>query len=264
MRIKVLALFVAIQILSLGLWQQVSGQNTTVEMPVSAIHAASDALFENMSFTSRNREGNITNASPEVLEGEIKAVFAQLPANHVSSVKNVILDYSSTAYRGLGGKQMIILRSAMAYNELAGVFIHELGHNVDLITIHSIQNSRVSEFKDGQTPVFEDDLSLDFYRISWMNEITRKKTATNFDFVSGYAMTDPFEDFAETYVYYVLHNRDFKALTATNAALAAKYNFMHDVVFEGQDFDTGNSLVATNRRSWDVTVLPYNLDNFLN
>ncbi len=113
--------------------------------------------------------------------------------------------------------------------------------------------------------MYESDPSLDFYRISWSNEKTRGKEAVNFDFVSGYAMTDPFEDFAESYVYYVLHNADFKAKAQTSDALYQKYVFMKNTVFKGYEFATGEyKPEELNRRPWDITVLSYDLAGFLN
>ena len=159
---------------------------------------------------------------------------------------------------------MIILRAVdMASEEFIAVFIHELAHNVDYAYLPPSEEKTKSAFLDGQMPLYETDPSLDFYRISWFAHNFRKPEAATADFVSGYAMSDPFEDFAETYAYYVLHNEDFKILTQTSDALLAKYNFMKNQVFSGQEFESQNTNVALDQRPWDVTVLPYDLNEFM-
>ena len=200
-------------------------------------------------------------------KSELMQVMDKLPNEHLSTLKNLILDNNPQANRGLGGKSLIIIRGVdMDKPEEAAVLIHEIGHNVDLGYLNSPDNSTPSEFKDGRSVVYQGDPSLDFYRISWANEKARSKTAVNFDFVSGYAMTDPFEDFAETYAYYVLHNQDFVSKAQTSEALAKKYDYMKNEVFNGRVFDTGvtESGFALDQRPWDVTVLSYDLNGFLN
>ena len=77
-------------------------------------------------------------------------------------------------------------------------------------------------------------------------------------------MTDPFEDFAETYAYYVLHNKDFKSKTQDSDKLLAKYNYMKNTVFGGKEFNTGEYLTKNlTNQPWDITILPYNLTSFL-
>ncbi|MFH0820266.1 MAG: putative zinc-binding metallopeptidase [Candidatus Peregrinibacteria bacterium] len=241
----------------------------TPSMPVTsqseaAVQKKEVTSLANVHFSARNVASGSGTSNEVNLEQTIKTVLAHLPQDHVASLANVILDFDPQAYRGLGGKKMVILRANMEQGELIGVLVHELGHNVDLIALDSAKAAMASGFKDGATLVYLGDLSLDFYRISWMDEQTLKKTMGNLDFVSGYAMTDPFEDFAETYAYYVLHNQDFKAKVSTSAPLYAKYRFMKYRVFKGVEFDTGDAKVETLSRPWDVTILPYKLEQFLN
>lgn len=266
MRIRVLILFVAAQFASFLIWQHVSAVQIVPESIQSAtIHAAANALFPNIHFSARNAGANRNlSANRRQLEQTITTVLERLPKAHADSIKNIILDYNSAAQRGLGGKQMVILRASMPTDEFVGVLTHEIGHNVDLIGMAPARQVTASVFKDGSTPIYISDPSLDFYRISWKNELELKRAANNLDFVSGYAMTDPFEDFAETYTYYVLHNKEFRAKVATNASLYAKYRFMKDKVFKGGEFDTGDAQAEILARPWDVTVLPYKLENFLN
>jgi len=272
MRLKVIALFLALQLLSFGIWKTMSSPQTVmadpvpvaVTAPVTVTHAAAGkAAAPKIDFAVRNLESSqatlIDSAKSRILEA-----MAKLPAGHTASVGNIILDYDKNAYRGLGGNKLIILRAVnMGDTEFVGVLIHEIGHNVDFAFLKPADKRKKSAFMDMGNPVYSSDNSVRFYGISWMDEKTMKNAANNMDFVSGYAMSDPFEDFAETYAYYVLHGNDFRALTATSEALYAKYNFMKNVVFNGIEFDTDDGKVEANNRPWDVTLISYNLDNFL-
>lgn len=199
-----------------------------------------------------------------IKENQIKTALKKLPEEHANSVKNIILDYNPAAHRGLGGNSMIILRAVnMGTAEMVGVLVHELGHNVDFAYLTPEKKDKPSVFRDGALTLYESDPSVDFFRVSWLMNDKRKTAATNMDFVSGYAMSDPFEDFAESYVYYVLHNKDFKKLATSSKALYAKYRFMKYQVFDGVEFDTGDGFVEEDQRPWDITVQDYDLNHFL-
>ena len=271
MRLKLLSVFAAVQILSFGIWSSLSHAETVAPIqaplpPVVTVHPAPDSSNEvvlSLNFTARNMEEGKRFLN-SIKQNQIETMLENMPEAHAQSVKNIILDYNPEAHRGLGGNSIIILRAVdMGTEEMIGVLIHELGHNVDYAYLSAENSQRASAFLDGKTPVYESDPSLDFYRISWLSTEKRKSAASNMDFVSGYAMTDPFEDFAETYVYYVLHNKDFKKLATTSEVLMAKYRFMKHRVFGGIEFDTGDGLVKENQRPWDITVLSYELENFL-
>jgi len=274
MRLKVLSLFLAVQLVSFALWQGVQAWErkddpkpivVTQESSASAPHEAAKPRLSKIRFSESNNGVSYQPLGSDRRD-ELMAVIAKLPSEHISTLRNLVLDNDPNAHRGLGGKSLIILRGVnMDAGEMAAVLIHEIGHNVDLGFLSNADQSVSSEFKDGRSLVYEGDTSLDFYRISWANEKARAKTAVNFDFVSGYAMTDPFEDFAESYAYYVLHNADFKAKAQTSDALYRKFVFMRDVVFKGREFATGETKPdELNRRPWDVTVLNYDLASFLN
>jgi len=277
--IKLFSLFLAVQLTSFALWQgvqawtkddlkPVSAVEETVEESAQPIVVSDQVIFEpdlsHVRFAARDEKAGYRIVDTDKKE-EIITVLKKLPESHTESLKNLILDYNPDAHRGLGGKSMIILRAVnMDAEEFFGVMIHEIGHNVDLGALSETDKVAESEFKDGEKAIYESDPSLGFYRISWANDQTRKKEMSNLDFVSGYAMTDPFEDFAESYVYYVLHNKDFKSKTQTSEAILKKYQFMKNEVFNGVEFDTGDYLTdSLNDRPWDITVLPYNLGHFL-
>lgn len=264
MRLKAISLFLAIQVLSFGIWQTTSSHNEVLaNEPVAEVHPASEKDQSNVDFSIRNFNESIVNLNI-AQKKKINEALRELPEEHASSVEKIVLDYNKNAGRGLGGNNLIILRGInMSYEELIGVLIHETAHNVDYDYLSPKKMVEKSGFKDGPHPLYITDPSIDFYRISWENELNLKNTASNLDFVSGYAMSDPFEDFAETYTYYVLHNADFKALAVSSPKLYAKYRFMKYRVFSGVEFDTGDGIVNLNNRSWDTTILNYSLSDFL-
>jgi hypothetical protein len=279
MRFKILSLFAAIQILSFGLWSglthaqilkpqseavvQVHPAPAKPSLPSKTAVVKEQESILSLNFSTRNMdEGKVFLNS--IKTNQIETALKKLPQTHADSVKNIILDYSELAHRGLGGNSIIILRAVnMDTEEMIGVLVHELGHNVDYAALTSKSMAKKTVFKDGELPLYEGDPSVDFYRISWLSNTQQKKAAVSTDFVSGYAMSDPFEDFAECYVYYVLHNKDFKQLAAGSEAIYAKYRFMKYQVFGGEEFDTGDGLVQEDLRPWDITVLSYDLNEFL-
>lgn len=189
-----------------------------------------------------------------------------MPPEAVNKVKNLTLYFNAKGRRGLGGGSTIILRCQdVSDSELVSVLVHELGHIEDTGVLTGSIFAGNSEFMDGLAPVFQNDLSLEFYRISFLDEGHLKKTAQSEDFVTGYAMSDPFEDFAETYNYYLLHGDHFRMLAESNSTLAKKYSFMKKQVFAEQEFDYQTAqLESLNKvRSYDATLVGYNLKDFL-
>jgi len=277
MRLKVILSFLVIQCISFAMWQGVHAwnkqeafsANTDSSVSSSAVvgHDAAQTPtqpFSNVKFTKRigKQDFYLLDADKK---RQIISFLQKFPSKQISNLKNIVLDYDPNANRGLGGKNIIIIRAVdMNEAEFFGVMTHEIGHNVDLGSLAELNQKKTSEFHDGNNPIYETDPSLQFYRISWTNEKTLKKNAGNEAFVSGYAMTDPFEDFAETYAYYVLHNKDFKSKTQNSDQMLKKYEFMKNIVFNGKEFDTGEYLKSNlTRQPWDITILSYDLTAFL-
>jgi len=259
---KTLTLFLFIQALSFFIWTTMPKDTRVMANEPVTTHAVSEERTQ-PEFSMRNFDDSKITIN-KALKEQIQTVLDELPAEHANTVEDIVLDYNPGAHRGLGGNNLIILRGiGMDTQEFIGVLVHETGHNVDYGYLTHKKTETESGFMDGSYPVYITDPSVDFYRISWDDETTLKKTANNLDFVSGYPMTDPFEDFAETYTYYVLHNEDFKALTASSPKLYAKYRFMKYRVFDGTEFNTGDGEVRQNNRPWDITLLGYDLEEFL-
>lgn len=80
------------------------------------------------------------------------------------------------------------------------------------------------------------DPSDSFYAISWDSYKVKKKGAKLADFVSGYALSNKYEDFAESFSYYVFHNAEFKKRAKDNGMLAKKYEFFAKKLFVGKEF----------------------------
>ena len=276
MRLKVLSLFAAIQVLSFGIWTGFSHAQTSAVQPAESapVHSAPSIPVVSATELPQGSEHVVRYSSQNlsetgyylnaIKENQIDTALKALPPDHAGTVKNIIIDYNPAIRRGMGGNNQIILRGVnMSAAEMIAVLIHEVGHNVDYGYLEPSDEEIESGFVDGRLTLYESDPSIDFYRLSWVSEGQRKESAKQTDFVSGYAMSDCFEDFAETYVYYVLHNKDFKRLTASSETLYAKYQFMKYQVFSGMEFDTGDGLVSIAKRPWDITVLDYDFTEFL-
>lgn len=135
-------------------------------------------------------------------------------------------------------------------HELVWVFLHELGHYFDIVYFSS---------KAGF------DRSDDFYKISWQAANVIKKWMNTTDFVSGYAMTNKYEDFAETFLYYMLYNQDFQSKTHSSTVLQQKYDFFSSRLFINNEFQNINFRTDDKIKTyyWDITKIPYSLDLLL-
>ncbi|MFA7284801.1 MAG: hypothetical protein WC004_03180 [Candidatus Absconditabacterales bacterium] len=157
-------------------------------------------------------------------------------------VDNITVRSSSSKSRGYSSRNQIVLDTKImnGYSEFLRVLVHELGHIVDFRNLEGqnsyLKNNVYTEF--GKKVFAIDDPSIDFYSISWINENTRSRSATYKDFVSGYSMSDIFEDFAETINFYLNYKSIFQELTKQSDALLAKYNFI-DSIFGGQYLNNG-------------------------
>ncbi len=188
-----------------------------------------------------------------------------LPEDPVKKLKHLTLYFSDSGRRGLGGGNTVILRCQnVTDEELVAVLVHEMGHVMDTGVMYGSYESGASAYTDGGNRIYLNDSSVDFYNISWDREDKLKAGADKYDFVSGYAMSDPFEDFAESYAYYILHGTEFRNLAEYNEAISDKYDFFKNKVFDGVEYENGDESknVKANLRHYDVTVLPYDLEKF--
>jgi hypothetical protein len=192
----------------------------------------------------------------------VEQTLRALPNELTASLDDLTLFFSNRNPRGLSNSHVLELRCAgLSDSEIVSVLVHELGHVTDLGAFTG-NSPNPSGFRDGHIVIRADDASAKFYALSWTDEKTKKFSANRLDFVSGYASTDPFEDFAESFDFYILHGTDFRMLAGESKVLQAKYDFLKNQVFAGQEF---NSAVASkaNKRAWDTTLLEFNLAAFL-
>ncbi len=188
-----------------------------------------------------------------------------LPEEPVNRLKHLTLYFSDEGRRGLGGGNTVILRCQnVTDEELVAVLVHEMGHVMDTGVMNGSYESGASAYTDGGNRVYLNDASVEYYDISWEREDKLKVGVSKYDFVSGYAMSDPFEDFAESYAYYILHGTEFRTLAEQNETIEEKYEFFKNQVFNGMEYENGREAreVKTGMRHYDVTVLPYDLDKF--
>lgn len=209
--------------------------------------------------TAHREDSHPTTESSTHCKALVYEALMQLPQEHRNKLLELTLFYTEEGRRGLGGTGGIVLRCLnMTDSEVVGVFTHEMGHIVDDAYLAGTKTAPKSRFKDFSTPIPGDDPSVLFYKISWSSETKAKFGSSALDFVSGYASSDPFEDFAETYTLYRLHGDEFRQLMSTSERLMQKYNFMKRIVFGGKEFgeDQSAEAVDLSTRTFDVTILP--------
>lgn len=185
-------------------------------------------------------------------------VLRSLPPGCRESLKHFYVNYGKhPANRGLGGESTIIIIGTVSEREFMALLIHECGHVHDLGSLRGTREAGLTNFRDGNTPIYANDPSMDFYQISWLSPTANHTDTKDDHFVSGYAASDPFEDFAEAFAFYALHQKEFKRLAEKNLVLRAKYEFMRDVVFAGTGPVGTGQFVKGKGVPWDTTKLPY-------
>ncbi|MFK7780615.1 MAG: hypothetical protein QM490_05800 [Candidatus Gracilibacteria bacterium] len=138
----------------------------------------------------------------------------------------------------------------MKVSEFNSVGIHEFAHFIDLYFFEKEIFTDISDY---------------FYNISWDGTKILKPGLKQLDFVSGYAMTNKYEDFAESFTYFILHNGDFFKKSNDSENLKQKYMFFTKYLFMNKeflktDFSIGNKVKPYYR---DITKIDFSLENFL-
>lgn len=185
-------------------------------------------------------------------------VLRALPAQCREHVKNFYVNYDPNASnRGLGGADTIIIIGTVPDDEFRALLIHECGHVTDIGALRGTSESGLSGFFDGNTPIYQNDASVAFYQISWIRAGVYQPNSKDSDFVSGYSESDPFEDFAETYAFYALQQKEFAKLATSNRVLKAKYDFMERYIFVDTPSIASGTFTRGSRIPWDITKLPF-------
>ena len=82
--------------------------------------------------------------------------------------------------------------------------------------------------------------------------------------MSGYAATNKYEDFAESFTFYIFHNTYFADRALKNSSIREKYLFFSNNVFPSGQF-TGKefSTIRIPNYIWDTTKVPISLTKYL-
>lgn len=183
-------------------------------------------------------------------------VLRTLPEHCRTHLKNFYIIYQDAKQRGLGGKSTIIVDGSVPDEEFIGLLTHECAHVTHSNLMGNV-TAGASAFKDGNDIFYKDSPMAQFFSISWMAESILKADASSTDFVSGYAKSDAFEDFAETFAMYVLHRDAFETRAQSNAAIKAKLTWMQTYLPMPENTLGTSTYAAESKVPWDVTRLPF-------
>jgi hypothetical protein len=143
-----------------------------------------------------------------------------------SFVEKIIIHVNTQASRGSAWHTSLSLNNSRLRlpREFWEVSVHELWHVLDLwykVWYSPLKHSSYTEF--GRTVFSTTDPSLEFYALSRDSESIRKRWSRSLDFVSGYAMKNPFEDIAESINMYINHYDLFEKMRVSSPILDQKF-----------------------------------------
>lgn len=121
--------------------------------------------------------------------------------------------------------------------EVTALLIHEGSHHYDL-TRHRDRSA--------------------FTQLSWQTDDIKKPGAQLIDFVSGYALTNSYEDFAESVTFFLLFEREFFERAQKSKVLMEKYRSI-ERIFGTDEADPLTSYASGTLApySWDTTRIPF-------
>lgn len=182
----------------------------------------------------------------DMLETQVDSTYFQSKVTPL----NLLIDTERKEPRGqVVGNKLILSSRISTDSERMKVFVHELGHIVD---IHFLHKGLLGDPSDR------------FYDISWDAYNIKKKGMKMGDFVSGYALSNKYEDFAESFSFYVFHNDTFRERALRNTSLRKKYDFFKTYVFDREEFigtSFGNGVLKS--YNWDTTRIPVDMKKYL-
>lgn len=192
----------------------------------------------------------------------VENVFGLLDDACLGKLETFKVLYNNPKHRGLAGKGTILVSGTVADQELVGLLLHEgLGHFRDITCLTGTPESGISAFRDGGVHVYNDDPSVEFYSLSWLNEKTRKPEARREDFVTGYAYDgDNFEDLAESVTYYVTREQTFRLRAKSNVILAQKLAWLDTHMSKTRNIAQDDAEWDGNI-AWDATKLSFRWTN---
>lgn len=218
-----------------------------------------DRSIEKSHYNARYQPESVQtiSKSPKQPKIVIQPKTSFVPKGYIDTVKAVLLsqyffhtlwdfpisiDTKRTSPRWqMLNESLILSASIKTFPELAKVLVHELGHMID---IHVLSGRKWWE-----------SISREFYDISWLNQSSIRSDANKEDFISGYAATNQYEDFSESFAMYIFHNRSFYERWLSSPNLMKKYMFLKEKVFWEYFYDSGDHQELIVHYFWDVTKL---------
>ena len=181
----------------------------------------------------------------------IKQILYSSVMNFNYNKLQVILDWAQREPRGRMKDAKISLSPYVTKDaEFTKLFIHELAHYIDIYAL-------VGSYS-------RPDISDSFYHISWQSPTVKRANQGTLDFVSGYAATNQYEDFAESFVFYIFHNETFADRALRSDAIREKYLFFANHIFPKKTFQgTDFSIGRVPSYVWDTTKISYSLQKYL-
>ncbi len=181
----------------------------------------------------------------------IEAVLSSDQMHFWYRALSIILDTKLIEPRWqMSGKSIRLSPSVAKDAEFVQLLVHEVAHYIDIYSLISL----------GKTI----DPSSRFYEISWEGSKTKKPNETIASFISWYATTNQWEDFAESFTFYVFHNDEFAERALKNESLRKKYLFLSEYVFpDGAFLDTDFGIGKVPSYIWDTTKVPVSVKKYL-
>lgn len=182
-----------------------------------------------------------------------------LPSSYTKiadTIQSIIIKNENGWKRWYANHYNIVINiDQLSDKEFIEVLTHELGHIVDLWIIQWDSKKLHTAFTEFHKDTFSiNDVSLLFYSFSRDSEFERKKNNNKQDFCSTYAMTNPFEDFAECFNLYLNHNSYFNTIKKSSIILEKKYNFLSQLFQNQYITNSYQSLESkVTYRYWDST-----------
>jgi len=131
--------------------------------------------------------------------------------------------------------------------EVSKVLVHEIGHMIDIYVL--------------KASLRKTDPSEDFYGISWEDTSTIRAWVAQSSFISGYASTNQYEDFAESFAMYIFHNNEFLRRAKQDDILQQKYNFLQSRIFWDAFIGSSYEKNPIPKKVWDVTKIALRWNN---
>jgi hypothetical protein len=208
----------------------------------------SSTLFANESFQIEvNTSSKIAETRKILLTDLLSTPTFRFPYSNLI----IFLDEYLVEPRGrMKGGDITLSNKVIKDGEFIQLFVHEFAHFLDIYVLVPKKN--------------RSDPSYEYYMISWESSTTKRVGQSMSSFVSGYAATNQYEDFAESFVFYVFQNQTFFDRAMKNDDLRHKYLFIQKYIFPSGAFvDTNFALGKVPSYVWDSTKIPISLQKYL-